>query len=68
MKYWDEINKKLKPLVDTNLKKTVFDLFAGCGGLSLGFEANWFKNIGYEMDTEAIPMAKTLLEILFIKN
>ena len=28
-------------------------MFAGCGGLSLGFEANGFKTIGYEMDANA---------------
>lgn len=53
MEYWEEINKKLKPWVDTDLNKTVVDLFAGCGGLSLGFEANGFKTIGYEMDEQA---------------
>ncbi len=53
MKYWEEINVKLKPWVDTDLNKTVVDLFAGCGGLSLGFEANGFRTIGYEMDEPA---------------
>jgi len=53
MEYWKEINDKLKPWVDTELNKTVVDLFAGCGGLSLGFEANGFKTIGYEMDESA---------------
>ena len=33
---------------------TVIDLFAGCGGLSLGFEAFGFKTVGYEyIDTFA---------------
>ncbi|MDE0470532.1 MAG: DNA cytosine methyltransferase [Ekhidna sp.] len=49
MEYWEEINQKLKPWVDEELNKTVVDLFAGCGGLSLGFEANGFKTVGYEM-------------------
>jgi DNA (cytosine-5)-methyltransferase 1 len=31
----------------------VLDLFTGCGGLSLRFEANGFKTIGYEMDKQA---------------
>lgn len=53
MKYWEEINEKLKPWVDTELNKTVVDLFAGCGGLSLGFESNGFKTIGFEMDENA---------------
>ena len=53
MEYWEELNKKLKPWIDTELNKTVVDLFAGCGGLSLGFEANGFKTIGYEMDEPA---------------
>lgn len=53
MEYWEEINNKLRPWVDTDLNKTVVDLFAGCGGLSLGFEANGFKTIGYEMDQNA---------------
>lgn len=53
MEYWKEINNKLTPWIDTDLNKTVVDLFAGCGGLSLGFEANGFKTIGYEMDENA---------------
>ncbi len=53
MEYWEEINRKLKPWIDTDLNKVVIDLFAGCGGLSLGFEANGFKTIGYEMDEQA---------------
>ena len=32
----------------------VLDLFAGCGGLSLGFESVGFETIGYEMVPEAV--------------
>lgn len=53
MEYWKEINDKLRPWIDKDLNKTVVDLFAGCGGLSLGFEANGFRTIGYEMDENA---------------
>jgi DNA (cytosine-5)-methyltransferase 1 len=53
MEFWEEINNRLTPWVDTELNKTVVDLFAGCGGLSLGFEAIGFKTIGFEMDENA---------------
>ncbi len=52
-KYYEEVNTRLKPWKDGALNKTVIDLFACCGGLSLGFEANGFETIGYEMNAKA---------------
>ena len=49
--YVKKINKLLKPKID-NKSPIVIDLFAGCGGLALGFEAQGFKTIGYEMDKD----------------
>ncbi len=34
-------------------KRVVLDLFAGCGGLALGFEAVGFQTVGYEMLSDA---------------
>ena len=51
MNYVNYINKTLKPEITE--REIVVDLFAGCGGLSLGFEAAGFKTIGYEMEPNA---------------
>jgi DNA (cytosine-5)-methyltransferase 1 len=50
--YLERVNYLLKPKSAENLK--VLDLFAGCGGLSLGFEAQGFETIGYEQDSNAV--------------
>jgi predicted RNA methylase len=51
MKYVERIDIVLKPKPHNGY--TVLDLFAGCGGLSLGFEALGFQTIGDEMLTGA---------------
>jgi DNA (cytosine-5)-methyltransferase 1 len=51
MTYIEKINTVLQPQPHLSFK--VLDLFAGCGGLSLGFEAVGFHTLGYEMDAKA---------------
>ena len=51
MKYNDYINMFIRPEITES--ELVLDLFAGCGGLSLGFEAAGYRTIGYEMDESA---------------
>lgn len=50
--YSNDINDLLRPRIEE--KAIVLDLFAGCGGLSLGFEAAGFRTIGYEMADAAV--------------
>jgi len=48
MSYIDIIDKTLIPAVKKEW--TVLDLFAGCGGLALGFESLGFDTMGFEMN------------------
>jgi len=49
--YPEFIAKRLRPVrADMPL---VLDLFAGCGGLALGFEAQGFRTLGFEMEADA---------------
>jgi DNA (cytosine-5)-methyltransferase 1 len=48
--YPERINSLLRP--QSTSKPLVLDLFAGCGGLALGFEAQGFETLGFEMDAD----------------
>ena len=51
MFYVQKLNKLLQPKKKYSIR--ILDLFAGCGGLALGFEAFGFETFGYEMNTDA---------------
>lgn len=49
----EDTNATLRPATDISNMPIVLDLFAGCGGMALGFEASGFRTIGFEMDIYA---------------
>lgn len=60
----NEYLKTLKLLELTQVEATnyrVLDLFAGCGGLALGFEAAGFETVGFEKDEDAVKTYNTNL-------
>lgn len=59
--YIEYLDEKLRPRINDR-KPIVLDLFAGCGGLSLGFESLGFKTVGYEMDKQCCETYNLNLE------
>lgn len=53
IKFLDYLREELEPQNPSPVAPLVIDLFAGCGGLALGFEAVGFKTIGFEMAEDA---------------
>jgi DNA (cytosine-5)-methyltransferase 1 len=56
MSYSDYLNNLLKPALSRS--PLVVDLFAGCRGLSFGFEAQGFETHGFGMDTDSCATYK----------
>lgn len=53
MKFLTLLNRELRLPKPAGDAPVVLDLFAGCGGLALGFEAAGFHTIGFEMNSDA---------------
>jgi DNA (cytosine-5)-methyltransferase 1 len=59
MDYTRRLNAILRPRAATRLEAV--DLFAGCGGLALGFEAAGIATTGFEKDADACATYRTNL-------
>ncbi len=53
LSYLDLVETELRLPQRENTNSLVIDLFAGCGGVALGFEATGFKTVGYEILEDA---------------
>lgn len=60
MSYAENLNSKMHPTKDG--APLVVDLFAGCGGLALGFEAQGFATLGFEKDSDCCATYEHNLE------
>ncbi len=60
MNYSEKLNTVLRP--SKKVEPLIVDLFAGCGGLALGFEAQGFSTIGFEKDPDCCATYNRNLE------
>lgn len=58
--YVHYLNETIK--IPKTYQYTAIDMFAGCGGLSLGFEAAGIRTIGYEMNPDCCTTYKNNME------
>jgi DNA (cytosine-5)-methyltransferase 1 len=50
--YAVKVDRELRPTRGLFGRPMALDLFAGCGGLALGFEAAGFQTVGFELDED----------------